>query len=326
MRSNPRRTLLMTGAAFGSLTALPLRLRAQSQTGPIRILVGFPAGGTIDVVARALADKLKDDLGTPVVVENRPGAGGQLAAQALKQAAPDGRTFLLSPDHTAVILPHTVRNPGFDAVRDLQPVGPVASYLGAFAVSAPTGVQTFPAFVEWVRQDPSRGNVGVPAPGGVAHFALAELARQAKVQLTSVPYRGSAPLVQDLAAGQIASGTTAMGDFLEFHRAGRLRVVGVMDVRRSPLLPDVPTLRELGYAWDWRFWLGLFAPAQTPAATVDRMNAALGKALALPDVREKMTAIVFDPAPGTPDALARQVRDGLAYWGPIIAASGWVPQ
>jgi len=322
-----RRSLVIGSTAAGALALTAASgARAQPAGAPVRILVGFPAGGTIDIVARALADKLRDDLGAPVVVDNRPGAGGQLAAQALRQAPPDGRTFLLSPDHTAVILPLTVKNPGFDPLTDLVPVGQVASYLGAFAVSAQSGVTSFAQYAAWIRENPARASVGIPAPGSIPHFSLLAMGRAGNLPFTTVPYRGSAPLVQDLAAGQIPAGTTAMGDFLEFHRAGRLRILAVIDQRRSPLLPDVPTFVELGHRYDWRYWLGLFAPPQTPAALVDRTNAALGRALALPDVREKMAGIVFDPAPGTPAALGEQVRAGIRYWEPLVAASGWVAQ
>lgn len=299
---------------------------ASAQQAPIRILVGFPAGGTIDVVARVIADKMKDDLGVPVVVETRAGAGGQLAAQAVKQAAPDGKTLLLTPDHTMVIVPLTVNAPGYDSVRDFTPVGQVARYLGALAVASNTGVKTLPEFIAWAKANPGKANVGVPAPGSIPHFGMLSLAKQANVALTTVPYKGSAPLVQDILGGQLSAGTTAMGDFLEPHGAGRLRIIAVADTHRSPLVPDVPTFAELGYKLEFDYWLGMFAPAKTDAAVVQRLNASLAKALAMPDVRERMVKLVFEPAPGTPAAMGDKVQAGMALWAPQVKAAGWVMQ
>jgi tripartite-type tricarboxylate transporter receptor subunit TctC len=299
---------------------------AAAQGAPIRMLVGFPAGGTIDMVARVLADHMKDDLGAPVVVDSRPGAGGQIAATALKQAAPDGRTLLLSPDHTMVMLPLTVKAPGFEPLADFAPVGQVARYPGGFAVATKLNVRNMAEFMAWAKANPGQANVGVPAPGSIPQFFVYVLGEQAGAPLASVPYRGSAPIVQDLLGGQIAAGTTALGDFVEHHASGKMRVIAVLDQRRSPQLRDVPTFREQGYKLDWVYWLGAFAPAGTPPATIERINAALGRALARPDVRERMERIVFEPQHGSPAELGEKIRQGTALWEPIVRASGWVPQ
>ena len=314
--------------AIGLLAALPATSEAQPvQTGgPIRILVGFPAGGTIDVVARVLAERIKDDLGAPVVIESRVGAGGQIAAVALKSAAPDGRTFMLAPDHTMVIVPLTVREPGYDPLRDMVAVAQVARYVGAFAVSAAVPAKTFTEYLAWARANPASANIGIPAPGSKPHFGMLALARETGAKLTTVPYKGSAPLVQDLLGGQIAAGTTAMGDFLDHHAAGKLRIVGVIDPKRVAQLPEVPTFLEQGYKIDLNYWLGMFAPAGTPAPIVERVNAALGRALANPEVRERMIKIVFEPAFGSPAQLTALIQADARYWEPLVKASGWVPQ
>lgn len=321
-RSAARQLAFAALAACGMVRAQPLPTVA----GPIRILVGFPAGGTIDVVGRLLADRLKDELGVPVVVESRAGAGGQLAAQALKQAAPDGRTLMLAPDHTMVVVPLTLKSPGYDVGRDFVPVAQVARYLGALAVASSTGVKTVAEYVAWLKANPSQASVGVPAPGSLQQFSLATIARVAGVPVTAVPYRGSAPLVQDLAAGQIPAGITALGDFLEFNSAGKLRVIATIDSRRAPQLPDVPTFAEQGMQLDFNFWLGLFAPAGTPQPMVDRINAAVAKVLARAEIRERMVKLVFEPVTGTPAALSERIGADTRYWEPIIKASGWVMQ
>ena len=321
-----RRKLVASLAAAPLLAGVPAALRAQAANAPIRILVGFPPGGTIDVVARVLAERLKDDLGAPVVVESRIGAGGQLAAQALKSAAPDGKTVIIAPDHTMVVVPLTLKDPGYDVGRDLMAVGQVARYVGAFAVSNGIGVTNFAEYLAWARANPAQANVGVPAPGSKPHFGMLALARETKVALTSVPYKGSAPLVQDLLGGQIAAGTTALGDFLAHHAAGKLRIIGVIDPRRVPQIPEVATFAEQGYKLDIRYWLGMFAPARTPAPLIDRLNSALAKALAQPEVRERMQKMVFEPAPGTPTAMTEVMQADTRYWEPLVKASGWTLQ
>jgi tripartite-type tricarboxylate transporter receptor subunit TctC len=299
---------------------------AQAPGAPVRLLVGFPAGGTIDVVARLLAESLKDDLGAAVIVDSRPGAGGQIAAQALKQAAADGRTLLLSPDHTMVMLPLTVRAPGFVPASDFVPIGQVARYAGGFAVAPGVKAANLREFFAWTRANAGQGNVGVPAPGSIPQFFVDVLAQRADTKLAAVPYRGSAPLVQDLAAGQIPAGITALGDFLEFNSAGRLRVIATIDTRRAPQLPDVPTFTEQGMKLDFNFWLGLFAPAGTPPAIVQRLNAAVIRVLGEPEVRERMARLVFDPLTGPPGALTERITADTRYWEPIIRSSGWVKQ
>ena len=323
---NPRRKLVFSLAAAPVLGGMPVSLRAQSGGAPIRILVGFPAGGTIDVVARILAERLKDDLGVPVVVESRVGAGGQLAAQALKAAAPDGRTLMIAPDHTMVVVPLTLKDPGYDVARDLMAVGQVARYVGAFAVSTNIGVKNFAEYLAWARANPALANVGVPAPGSKPHFGMLALARETKVALTTVPYKGSAPLVQDLLGGQIAAGTTALGDFLEHHAAGKLRIIGVIDPQRVAQIPDVPTFAEQGYKLDLNYWLGMFAPAKTPAPVIERINVALARALAQPEIRERMLKMVFEPASGSPTALTALMQADTRYWEPLVKASGWTLQ
>ena len=321
-----QRDVLICAALTSAALLQPLVAQAQSERAPIRILVGFPPGGTIDVVARLLADQLKTDLAAPVIVDSRPGAGGQIAAQALKQAPADGRTLLLSPDHTMVMLPLTVKSAGFVPLSDFAPVGLVARYAGGFAVANSTNARSLSEFFTWVKSNPGQGNIGIPAPGSVPQFLTYMLGQQAQLALTPVPYRGSAPLLQELLGGQIAAGTTALGDFIEHHNAGKLRVIGVLSNKRSSLLPEIPTFIEQGYKVDWEYWLGLFAPAQTAGSEIARLNAAVGRALARPEIRERLQKIVFEPAHGSPEQLSDLIKSGTAFWEPVVKSSGWVPQ
>lgn len=312
--------------ALSAVASCPAWAADGFPSGPIRILVGFPAGGTIDVVAREVAEQMREQLGVPVNVENLTGAGGQLAARALKRAAPDGRTLMIAPDHTAVILPLTLASPGFDVNADFAPIGLVADYAGALAVSQASGIQDMAGLLAAAKTDAQKGVVGVSAAGSKPQFQVDAMNRQLGVPLSTVPFRGSVPMVQDLAGGHLTAGITALGDFLEFHRAGRLKIVAMVGQRRSALLPDIPTTTELGYPMRIDFWVGMFAPAGTPAATVGRLNEALGKALGTAKVQRRMGELVFEPRPSTPQQLRERIAEETKRWGPIVANAGWVKQ
>lgn len=332
LRLSRGRVLSRTAASLASIalafaaTTGPAAAAGDLPSGPVRILVGFPAGGSIDVVARQVAEQMREDLGVPVTVENPTGAGGQLAAQALKRAAPDGRTLMIAPDHTAVVIPLTLAHPGFDVATDFAPIGLVANYAGALAVSQASGIQDLPGLLAAARANATAGNVGVSAAGSKPQFQIDALAKRQGVPLSTVPFRGSVPMVQDLAGGHLTAGITALGDFLEFHRAGKLKVIAMVGEQRSAILPDVPTASELGYPMRIDFWVGMFAPAGTPKATVERLNQVLNKALDAPKVRQRMAGLVFEPKASTPAQLTERIAAETRHWGPIVAASGWVKQ
>jgi tripartite-type tricarboxylate transporter receptor subunit TctC len=316
-------------ARFLAVTALALAGSAFAQSGKtVRILVGFPPGGGTDAIARLLAEKLQPALGVNIVVENKPGAGGQLAAQALKAAVPDGTTFFISHDHTVSILPLVSKNPGFDPQRDFMPVAGFASFVNAFAVSPGTPAKGLNEYVEWIRgAGQGKGVVGIPAPASTPEFLVKVLGERFKLDLVPAPYRGSAPMIGDMLGNQIAAGVGSVPDFIEHHKAGRLRVVAVLGDKRQAALPDVPTLGELGIAGfeDVPFY-GFFAPAGTPKAALDAFSAALAKVVALPDVRERLTAlgltVEFMPAA----QLAARERVYAKTWAEIIRKSGFQPQ
>ncbi len=325
-RHPTRRPLIAAALSALALAGLSAPATAQPQSTPIKILVGFPAGGTIDVVTRQIAEHMRETLGTQVVVENPTGAGGQIAALALKRAAPDGRTLMVAPDHTAVILPETLNNPGFDISKDFAPIGMVANYAGALAVSHASGVTDMNAWVAKAKASGTPVSVGVAAPGSKPVFALHAMSKHHNAVFNAVPYRGSVPLVQDLNGGHLDAGITALGDFLEYHKAGRLKVVAITGEQRASALPDVPTAKELGHPINLNFWIAMFAPAGTPDAQVQQLNQALNRALADTKVKERMTQLVFDPAPGAPAVVSSRIAAERQYWAPLIKASGWVKQ
>jgi len=321
-----QRRLVLTGLAAATGTLLIGPVAADTQR-PVRLLVGFPAGGGTDAIARILAEPLREALGAPVVVENRAGAGGQIAAQALKAAAPDGTTLFLSHDHTISIIPQVMRTPGFEPATDFVPVAGFATFVNALALSAGTPAQDFAAYVNWVRQQGGKSVVGIPAPASVPQFLVEVLARRNQLELVAAPYRGSAPMMADMLGNQIPAGVGSVPDFIENHKAGTVRVVAVMGKERQAVMPEVPTLAELGIpGFEDMPYYGIFAPAGTPSAVLERLSKALAQTLEQPRVRERLTAMGLDVGFMSGEELNRRERAYTQTWARIIRESGFQPQ
>ena len=300
---------------------------AQAQPSTIKLMVGFPAGGGTDAIARTLAEKLSVQLATTVVVENKAGAGGQLAAQALKTAPADGSVLFLTHDHTVSILPLVVKNPGFDPAKDFTPVAGFATFVNVFAVSSGTPAKSFNEYVAWARSQGNKGNVGVPAPASVPEFLVKVIGEKYKLDLQAAPYRGSAPMMADMLGNQIGAGVAGVPDFIENHKAGKMRVVAVLGNARQAAMPDVPTFAELGLAgFEDVPYYGIFAPAGTPKAVIDRMADAVAKVVAMPDVRDKLTAMGLTVGYMPPAQLASREQAYSQTWAKIVKASGFQAQ
>jgi tripartite-type tricarboxylate transporter receptor subunit TctC len=309
-------------ATFAFAAAAPAQIATTK--GPLKLIVGYPAGGSADVQARTLADKLAAELGTTVVIDNRTGAGGQIAADYVRAAPPDGLTVLLANMHMMVMLPLTSKSVRYDPVKDFHAVGRIASFYEGIAVPTALPVQNVQQWLELARTDASKASYGVPAPGSVAQFMGFRLGSEAKASLVAAPYRGAAPLVQDLLGNQIAAGIMPIADLVAHQQSGKLKVLAVNGARRASLLPDVPTLKELGQPhFDNLEWTGLFVPAGTPRPIVDQLHAALGKALANKEVQERLHKLSSDPSPSTPEELTRLIADDLKRWAPVVKASGF---
>jgi tripartite-type tricarboxylate transporter receptor subunit TctC len=317
-----RRTLGLTTAAllFAGL--------AQAQSATIKLLVGFPPGGGTDAIARVLAEKLKDQLGTNVIVENKAGAGGQIAAQALKAAAPDGTTLFLSHDHSISILPLVVKNPGFDPARDFAPVAGFATFVNGLALSSGTPAKSMTEYLAWVRaQGKGKGTVGVPAPASVPEFLVKVIGQKYALDLQAAPYRGSAPMMADMLGNQIAAGVGSVPDFIENHKAGKIRMVAVMGAKRQAIVPEVPTFAELGLAgFEDLPYYGIFAPHGTPKDVIERFSDALAKVIALPDVHERLTAMGLTVGHMSAQQLGNREQAYTQTWARIIKASGFQAQ
>jgi len=322
-----RRHLLGATAALALSLGLAIPALAQGNHQPVRILVGFPAGGGVDAAARHVADALTQQMGQSFVVDNRTGAGGQIAAVALKQAAPNGQTLFMSNDHTVVIVPQTMKSPGFNPAADFVPVARVTQIAFGLAVHPSTQAQHLADYGKWLHAQTDRGSIGVPAPASVPEFTAGLLAQHLGVATNAVPYRGGAPMVADLIGGQIPAGITSLSELLPQQKAGKLRVIAVSGTQRSPLLPEAPTFAEQGVKGvEQSNFLALYAPAGTPAPVVKRYQDALREALAQPALREKLEGLGMQVDFAAGDVLARQMAQMTDSWGQLIRASGFKPQ
>ena len=263
-----------------------------------------------------------------MVVENRPGAGGQIAARALKMAPADGTTLFLTHDHTISILPQVVKNPGFAPDEDFVPVAGIASFVNGFALAGGTPARSFTGYVDWLRsQHGGKGAVGIPAPASTPEFLVQLLARRYQLDLVAAPYRGGAPLLADMMGNQIAAGIGSVQDFIESHRAGKIRFVAVLGGKRQAELPDVPTFAELGLpGFEDMPYYGFYAPRGTPQKAIDTFSAAVAEVLALPAVREQLTHMGLTVGHMNPAQLAAREQAYTQVWRKIIQTSGFQPQ
>lgn len=295
--------------------------------GPVRIIVGYPAGGSADAIARNMSERMAVELGTTVVVENRTGAGGQIAADYVRTSPPDGLTILLSNMHMMVTLPLTSKSVKYDPLKDFKAVGRIASFNEVISVPVAMPAKDIKQWLDVARADPSKAVYGVPSPGSLPQFMGFKMGADSKTPLLAAPYRGSAPLVQDLLGNQISAGITPISDVYPHMQSGKLRILAVNGTKRAALIPDVPTLRELGMTdFDNLEWVGFFVPPGTPAAIVAQLHTVLEKTLANKDVTANMAKLSLTPDISTPEELMRLVADDLARWAPIIKASGFTSE
>ncbi len=311
-------------ALTASLVCATPIAHAQSDK-PIRFLVGFPGGAVSDTLTRMFADRLRVGLGQPVIVENRVGAGGRMAAEALKAAAPDGQTILLAPVATKVIFPITYKALRYDPVKDFAPVAHVANFQIAFAIANNVPAKTLGEYVALVKRDPKFGNYGSAAAGSIPHFFGVMFAKAAGVELTHVPYKGTAPVLTDLAGGQINAGSLTIADISPLHKAGRIRALATSGAQRSEAMPEVPTFREQGFNIEGNGWFAVYAPAGTPRPIIDRYNRIIVDAVRSPEFREWFSKIGLEGTGSTPEELASIMRADAERWGPPIRASGFTP-
>jgi tripartite-type tricarboxylate transporter receptor subunit TctC len=318
------RALVLVLAAWSALA------HAQAFPGagkPVRLLVGFAAGGGTDIQARIVAPRLAEALGSPVIVENRPGASTMLAAAEVARAAPDGHTLLYTFNGTFAQNPFTQAAIPYDPFRDFTPVslGARGSQILVLHVSIPaTNLQEL---VSWGRAHPGALNIASFGNGTSSHIFAELLMRQSGVPMTHVPYKGTGDAVKDLLAGRVQLMFDAGPSAVQNASTGKLRMLGIVAPARSPLLPELPTLDEQGFKGiDLVGWLGFYAPANLPPATLRALNAALVKALAAPEVREGFAKGIYEAVSSSPQELGALTRESYEQWGKIIRELGIKPQ
>ncbi len=318
---------IVVAGGLGSAQALAQVASTEPGAVPLKLLVGFGAGGSTDVLARLMAAQMKASLGRNVIVENRPGASGRIAAEALKAAPADGSVMMLAPMVIAVLAPVVFRQPGYDPATDFAPVSQVAKFQFAFAVAVDHPARDLAAYFEWVRAAPGRDAFGTIGAGGLPQFLGLSMGRAAGVQMTHVPYSAIGTMSANVIGGQLPACIDAISNLIELHRSGKLRILATSGTTRSPLLPGVPTIREQGLPTiEGHTWFGLFAPAKTPRATIERVSAAAGEALRSTEVVSRLLPIGLEPAGTTPDELAAIMAADAAHWIPIVKASGFVAE
>jgi tripartite-type tricarboxylate transporter receptor subunit TctC len=323
-----RRHLLLTSST--TLLGLPGLARAQATPRPIRLVVPYPPGGPLDIAARALAEKVKDTLGT-VVVENRPGAGGNLGADAVAKAAPDGTSIVMGAVATHAINPWLYAKMPYDALADFTPVTLVAQVPNVLVMNAERaqqlGIASVRELVAYMKRHPARLNYGSGGNGSAGHLAGEMFKTQAGVFMVHIPYGGGAGAQMGLLSGQVDLNFDNLAAASANIRSGKLRALAVTTAKRATAMPEVPTIaesgRELGLgSFDIHTWFGLFAPAKLPAGTTARLNKAFVDALNSADVKARLATLMAEPAPSTPEAFAAFVRAEHAKYEKVVKASG----
>jgi tripartite-type tricarboxylate transporter receptor subunit TctC len=291
---------------------------------PVRILVGFAAGGTADLMARLVADKMKDSMGQTVLVENRPGAAGRVAADAVKMAPADGATIMVMPIGPMAVVPHTTKQLSFDPLKDFAPIGIGSTFDFAIAVGPQSGAKTWAEYITWAKANAPKSSYATSGAGSLPHFFGVQIGRETGIEMLHVAYKGSAAYMNDLMGGQVPAAIDTVADLSEMHKAGRLRILATSGPQRSTVVPDVPTLTELGFKnLETGGWFGFFAHVNTPPATVQALNRHLNQALRSPDVVAKLRGVGMEPATSTPDEFARRLAADYARWGAVVKATGF---
>lgn len=316
-----RRPFLVGMAAAPVVLAAPTLVRAQSK--PLTIFLTVPPGTSSDTLARMLGERLRAKLNRTVVVESKSGAGGLVAIQHLRNFDADGSYLMMAPNSAVSLLPLFTTKPTFDPDKDLQAVVECASAPMAFTVNTAAGINTLAEYFESVRKDPKRGSIGVPSPVSMGALVIHQMGRQLKLPLQAVPYRGGSPLLADLLGNQIPASGSILPDYLESHRAGKLKVLAHASDKRSVLAPDIPTFTEAGYpGYVALTSFGLYAKAGIPASIASDYAALVTEALGTAPIVDALHKMGLVPVGGTPAEFHRKVQADRNRWAPVIQESG----
>ncbi len=323
-QSRALRLAIAAAAAFAALSAAPFAgAQATYPTKPLRIVVPFPAGGTTDILARAVAQKLSETLGQPAVVDNRPGAGGNIGAELVAKAPPDGHTLLMGTVGTHAINASLYAKMPYDHVRDFAPIILVAGVPNVLVVHPSVPVNNVQELIAYAKANPGKLNFASSGSGTSIHLSGELFKTMAGVQMAHVPYKGSAPAVTDLLGGQVQLMFDNLPSALPHIKAGKLKALAVTSATRAATLPDVPTIAESGLAgFDATSWFGLLAPAGTPQPIIARLNSEVAKWLASAEAKEKMAALGANPTGHATDEFVRHIAAETSKWAKVVKESG----
>jgi tripartite-type tricarboxylate transporter receptor subunit TctC len=315
MRSSIRR--LITLSLLASLTHL-----AQAQDKPpLRILVGFAPGGSADVLARMVADGLREDFG-PIVVDNKPGAGGRLALNLVKAAKPDGQTVIVLPSGPMVLFPHVYKKLDYDPVRDFTPVSQIARFQFGVVAGPASGVKNIAEMIAAAKAKPGVSSYGTPGAGTLPHFMGVLMEQSSGIALNHVPFQGGAPANNALLGGHIDYKFDVVSETAELHRSGKVRIIGVTGSQRDPQVPEVPTMKEAGVNMEATAWFAMYGPAGLRGDALTRLERAMMKMVRDPATQAKLRALGYDPIGSGSADLAAAQRADLARWEKPIKATG----
>lgn len=318
-----RRLILAGLAAAGFIVGAGPAGAQDFPTRPITLVVPFAAGGSTDLVARILAQKLSEQLGQNVVVENRAGAGGNLGAAAVAKADPDGYTLLYGTISTHTLNPLMAKRSAYDPVKDFEPVGLVGSIPNVMVVNPSVPAKSVQELIAAAKADPAKYSYASSGVATPLHLSGEMFNAMAGTKMAHVPYRGAGPAMNDLVAGQVPVMFDNLPTSVEQIKAGKIRALAVTTKQRVKQMPDIPTMDEQGLkGYETYSWQAIFAPAKTPKPVVDRLNAEIAKALADATVQKRLDELTMTVTPSTPAELGKHVADQLAVWGPIVKATG----
>jgi tripartite-type tricarboxylate transporter receptor subunit TctC len=299
---------------------------AQAQE-PLKIVIGFPAGSGLDVLTRLIAEQVRIDTGMPIVVDNRPGGGGRIAAEYVAKAEPDGKTILSAPIVTTAFTPFVYKKLNFDPMKDLAPITRLGNFQFALATNNDVPAKSVKDFIAWVRANPGKVNYGSLSAGTPSHFLGEMFNRATGTDMQHIPYKGSGPVNIDLQAGQIQATFNTTVATMELFKGGKINLLAVTGSARSPSLPDVPTFKELnlnlGPMEDAELWYGFLAPGKTPAPVIAKLNSQIVAALKNPQIREKITNLDIQVVTDTPEEFAKVIANDYKLWGEIIKSTGF---
>jgi tripartite-type tricarboxylate transporter receptor subunit TctC len=315
-----KRPFLATALALACLAALPLSASAQDKP-PLKIVVGFPPGGSADLLARLMAEGLKNDF-SQVIVENKPGAGGRIALAQVKRAAPDGQTVVLLPSGPMVLFPHVYKKLDYDAVTDFTPVSLLAHFQFSVVAGAGVPVKNVKDLIARAKAEPGKGTYGTPGQGTLPHFMGVMFGQKAGAELTHVPFQGGGPANTALLGGHIDYKFDVVTETAELHRAGKVRILGVTGSKRDPQVPEVPTLQEQGVDMVATAWFAMYGPAGLKPEVRDMISRAVGNAVKTPALRAKLIEQGYEPVGSTPAELAAAQAADLKRWEGPIKATG----